>query len=96
MDITNAHNVVKALKKNTKMVWIESPTNPTLKVIDIEVICKEVKAVDPEIKIIADNTFCSPYISSPLLLGADVAYHSISKYINGHSDVIMGALVFKD
>lgn len=78
------------------MIWIESPTNPTMKVIDIHEICKQVKAIDPEIVIVADNTFCSPYISSPLLLGADVSYHSITKYIGGHSDVVMGALIFKD
>lgn len=96
MDISDVSNVVKGLKKNTKMIWIESPTNPTMKVIDINAICKEVKAIDPEIIIVADNTFCSPYISSPLLLGADVSYHSITKYIGGHSDVVMGALIFKD
>ncbi len=96
VDLTDIKNIKEKVKKETKMVWIESPTNPTLKVIDIEAICKDVKAINPEIKVVADNTFCSPYICSPLLLGADVAYHSITKYINGHSDVVLGALVFKN
>lgn len=78
------------------MLWIETPTNPTLKLIDLDVVIKSVRAADPNVKIVVDNTFASPYITSPLLLGADVAYHSISKYIGGHSDIIMGALVFKE
>ena len=96
VDITDVTNVTKAIKKETKMLWIESPTNPTLKLIDLDVVIKEVRKVDPNIKIIVDNSFASPYISSPLLLGADVAYHSITKYIGGHSDIVMGALIFKD
>lgn len=67
-----------------------------MKLIDIEAVSKGVKAVNPDIKIIVDNTFGSPYITSPLLLGADVAYHSLTKYIGGHSDLVMGALIFKD
>lgn len=78
------------------MVWIETPTNPTLKLIDIEAVAKSVKAINPDIKIVVDNTFGSPYITSPLLLGADVVHHSLTKYIGGHSDLVMGALVFKD
>lgn len=96
VDISDAQNVMKAIKKNTKFVWIESPTNPTMKVIDIKTICEGVRAINPDIKVIADNTFSSPFISSPLLLGADVAYHSLTKYGAGHSDLVMGALVFKD
>ena len=96
VDITSVENVIKAIKENTKMIWIETPTNPTMKVIDIEAVAREAKAVNKDILIIADNTFSSPYITSPLLLGADVAYHSITKYIGGHSDIVMGALVFKD
>jgi len=78
------------------MVWIESPTNPTLKLIDIEVITKAAKAYNPNIVVVVDNTFCSPYLTSPLLLGADIAYHSLTKYIGGHSDFVMGATIFKD
>lgn len=96
IDITDIQNVVNAIKKETKMVWIETPTNPTLKLIDIEECVKVVKSVSTDIKVIVDNTFSSPYISSPLLLGADVAYHSLTKYIGGHSDFVMGGLVFKD
>jgi cystathionine beta-lyase/cystathionine gamma-synthase len=59
-------------------------------------VTKGVKAINPDIKVIVDNTFSSPYITSPLLLGADVSYHSLTKYIGGHSDIVMGALVFKD
>ena len=95
-DISDINNVVKAIKPETKMVWIETPTNPTLKLIDIAGVCQAVKKDRPDIKIIADNTFASPYITSPLLLGADVAYHSLTKYIGGHSDFVMGALIFKD
>lgn len=96
IDITYVENVTKAIKGNTKMVWIETPTNPTLKLIDIEAVCKAVKAVDPNIVIVVDNTFATPYLTSPLLLGADIAYHSLTKYIGGHSDFVMGAAVFSD
>ena len=67
-----------------------------MKLIDIEAVSKGVKAINPDIKVIVDNTFSSPYITSPLLIGADVSYHSITKYIGGHSDLVMGALIFKD
>jgi len=78
------------------MVWIESPTNPTLKLIDIEAITKTAKSYNPSIVVVVDNTFPSPYLTSPLLLGADIAYHSLTKYIGGHSDFVMGAAIFKD
>jgi len=64
--------------------------------VDIEGVVKAVKKINPEIKIVVDNTFGSPYITSPLLLGADVTYHSLTKYVGGHADFVMGALVFKD
>ena len=95
-DITSLDNVRKGVKENTKIVWIETPTNPTLKLIDIEAVCKIVKEANPNIKIVVDNTFASPFISSPLLLGADVAYHSLTKFMAGHSDLVMGGLIFKD
>ena len=78
------------------MVWIESPTNPMLHLIDIQAVSKGVKAKNADIKVIVDNTFASSYISSPLLLGADVSFQSLTKYIGGYSDLVMGALVFKD
>jgi len=64
--------------------------------VDIEGVVKAVKKINPEIKIVVDNAFGSPYITSPLLLGADVTYHSLTKYVGGHADFVMGALVFKD
>jgi cystathionine gamma-lyase len=96
IDITLVENVEKAIKPNTKLVWIETPTNPTLKLIDIDAVSKAVKAADPNIIILVDNTFPSPYLSSPLLLGADIVYHSLTKYVGGHSDIVMGAAIFKD
>ena len=78
------------------MIWIETPTNPTMKLIDINEIVKQTKAINSNIKIIVDNTFCSPYLQSPLLLGADVSFNSCSKYIGGHSDLIGGAATFID
>lgn len=88
--------MTKAIKANTKMVWIETPTNPTMKLIDIDAVSKAVKAINPTIVVVVDNTFASPYLTSPLLLGADIAYHSLTKYIGGHSDFVMGAAVFND
>jgi len=67
-----------------------------MKTLDIQNIAKVVKNINKNIIILIDNTFATPYITNPLLLGADVAYHSLTKYTGGHSDLIMGALVFKD
>jgi len=77
------------LKPNTKMVWIESPTNPTLKLVDIEAVSNIVKKHGKAF-VAVDSTFMSPYFQRPLTLGADIAYHSCTKYLNGHSDVVMG------
>lgn len=77
----------------TKMIWIESPTNPTMKVMDIENIASVVRRLDPNCLIVVDNTFMTPVFQSPLKLGADIVMHSCTKYINGHSDVIMGAMM---
>ncbi|KAK9885884.1 hypothetical protein WA026_013759 [Henosepilachna vigintioctopunctata] len=84
----------KALRPNTKMIWIESPTNPTMKICDIEAISKLAKKHD--IILVVDNTFLTPYLQRPLTLGADIVIHSLTKYMNGHSDVIMGAVVAKN
>ena len=75
------------------MVWFESPSNPLLKVIDIEAVTQMVKAFNKEILVVVDNTFMSPYFQRPLALGADIVVHSLTKYINGHSDVLMGAAI---
>lgn len=92
VDFLDVANVRQGLKANTRLVWFETPTNPLLKVTDIETVCKAVKAFNQDILVVVDNTFMSPYFQSPLALGADVSMNSISKYINGHSDVIMGAV----
>lgn len=100
VDCTEVKNVMNALKPNTKMVWIETPTNPTLKIVDIAAVCQAVKAeteswvVKPFI--VVDNTFMSSYFQRPLSLGADMVMHSLSKYMNGHSDAIMGAIILND
>lgn len=76
-----------------QLVWIESPTNPTLRLIDIRRVVRLARAHPSNPLVIVDNTFLSPYYSSPLLLGADAVVHSLTKYINGHADVVMGALI---
>ena len=86
---------VKALiNENTKLVWVETPTNPMLNIIDIEAIVKVVKGSNAMLAV--DNTFATPYIQRPLELGADIVMHSVTKYLGGHSDVVMGALVTSD
>lgn len=80
----------KAIKPNTKLVWIETPTNPTLKITDIAAVAAVTRARG--ITLVVDNTFMSPYFQNPLKLGADIVMHSVTKYINGHSDVVMGVI----
>lgn len=94
VDMTDPAKVAKAIKSNTRMMWIETPTNPMLKLIDI----KEITALGKAKNIISvvDNTFMSPYFQRPLELGADVVLHSTTKFINGHSDIVGGALVTSD
>jgi cystathionine gamma-lyase len=92
--MTNFENVEKAIKPNTKLIWMETPTNPTLKICDIEKISALAKSKN--ILTAVDNTFSSPYLQSPLLLGADMSVNSVTKYIGGHSDVVMGAVVLND
>jgi cystathionine beta-lyase/cystathionine gamma-synthase len=90
VDLCEPANVKRALTKKTKLVWIESPTNPMLKVIDIAAVtrvARKAKATS-----VVDNTFASPYLQQPLLLGADLVLHSTTKYIGGHSDVVGGAI----
>jgi len=75
------------------LIWVETPTNPTLRIIDIPKLARLAASHPAHPFILVDNTFLSPYYSSPLLLGADIVLHSITKYINGHSDVVMGAVI---
>jgi cystathionine gamma-lyase len=91
VDLTNPENFAKAIQPNTKMVWLETPTNPTLKLVDIRKIAAEAKKHG--ILVAVDNTFMSPYFQRPLSLGADIVVHSVTKYIGGHSDVVGGAMV---
>lgn len=91
VDLTNPENFEKALKPNTKMVWIETPTNPMLKLVDIRKVCAMAQKKD--IISVVDNTFMSPYFQRPLELGATIVLHSTTKYINGHSDIVGGALI---
>lgn len=94
VDSTNAENVFNAVTPNTKLIWIETPTNPTLKVSDIAAIAKIAKASG--CLLCVDNTFASPALQKPLLLGADLVIHSATKYLGGHSDLIAGLVVAKD
>ncbi|TLV00114.1 cystathionine gamma-synthase [Dyadobacter luticola] len=94
VDMSNPDNVQDAISEKTKMVWMETPTNPLLKIIDIEQIaglCKE-----KGIHSVVDNTFASPYLQNPLDMGADIVMHSVTKYLGGHSDTVMGALITND
>lgn len=91
-DGTDAEQFCAGLKPNTKMVWIESPTNPLMKVLDIQRIVDLVHAYNKDIIVVVDNTFLTAYFQKPLSLGADMVTYSATKYINGHSDVIMGVV----
>ena len=93
IDFTNVENVKKSIKPNTKVVYFETPCNPDLKIIDIKEVADAVHAINPEIQVVVDNTFCTPYIQRPLELGANVVVHSATKYLNGHGDVIAGVVV---
>ncbi|MEQ1722638.1 MAG: PLP-dependent aspartate aminotransferase family protein, partial [Pseudobdellovibrio sp.] len=93
-DLTEVENFSKAIKPNTKMVWLETPTNPTLKLTDIEAIVKIAK--QKNILVVVDNTFMSPYFQRPIELGADIVVHSATKYIGGHSDMVGGVAVTND
>lgn len=93
IDMRDPNAIAVALKDNTRMIWIESPTNPLLHLIDIEAAVK--LAAPRKIITVVDNTFASPVFQSPLALGADIVLHSTTKYIGGHSDMIGGALIVK-
>src|SRR5688500_11093064 len=94
VDLTDSATLEKALRPNTRMVWVETPTNPLLKVVDLEAIAA--LARKHNLISVCDNTFASPWIQRPLELGFDIVVHSTTKYINGHSDVIGGAAILRD
>jgi len=93
VDLTDAEAFENAMNENIKMVWIETPTNPTLKISDIQVLSDIAHGINSDVIVVVDNTFLSPYFQRPLDFGADIVLHSVSKYINGHSDVIGGIVV---
>ncbi len=94
VDMSNPENIEKALQDNSKMIWIETPTNPMLKLVDIKACSKIGKSKG--LITVVDNTFMSPYFQKPLELGADIVVHSTTKFINGHSDIVGGAVVVND
>lgn len=94
VDLTNPIHFESAIKKQTKLVWLETPTNPTLKLVDISKISKIAK--EKGIIVVVDNTFVSPFFQKPLDFGADIVVHSATKYIGGHSDLISGVAVTKN
>jgi cystathionine beta-lyase len=96
VDLQDLEGLKDHFQANTRMVWVESPTNPLVKIVDISEIVKITKSIDPSILVGVDNTFASPYLQQPLDLGADISMHSATKFLSGHSDVILGALVVKD
>jgi cystathionine gamma-lyase len=91
--ISNLDKMDALITSKTKMIWVETPTNPMLNIIDIQAVCDHVKGKD--ILVCVDNTFASPYLQNPLDLGADIVVHSATKYLGGHSDVIHGAVITK-
>ncbi|PVD52823.1 cystathionine beta-lyase [Terrimonas sp.] len=94
VDTTVAENVLNAITAKTKLIWLETPTNPTLKISDIEAIAKIAKA--NHILLCVDNTFASPALQLPITLGADIVVHSATKYLGGHSDLIAGLVITKE
>lgn len=94
VNMTDASGIEKYVNKNTKLIWVETPTNPTMQIVDIEA-CSSI-AKKHKLILAVDNTFASPYLQNPLNLGADIVMHSVTKYLGGHSDVVMGALVMND
>lgn len=89
----NAENLDSAMQENTRLIWLETPTNPLMKLVDIQKVADQVKGKN--ILVAVDNTFATPFIQRPLDLGADIVMHSATKYLGGHSDVVAGALVTK-
>jgi methionine-gamma-lyase len=93
VDATHAENVIQAIRPNTKVLYIETPANPTIGITDLRAMAKIAK--EHGLKLVVDNTFCSPYLQRPLDLGADIVVHSMTKFINGHADIVAGMVVTK-
>jgi len=94
LDLSNPEIIREYTNAKTKLIWIETPTNPTMQIVDIAAVAKIGK--EKGLLTVVDNTFASPYLQNPIDLGADVVMHSVTKYIGGHSDVVMGALMLND
>lgn len=94
VDMSDPQKVAEAIQDNSKMIWIETPTNPMLKLVDIQAVSTVGK--QKNLLTVVDNTFMSPYFQKPLSLGADIVVHSTTKFINGHSDIVGGAVVVND
>jgi len=94
VDTSNIENIIKTIKPNTKLLYLESPSNPTMAISDIKECCRI--AHEKGILVAIDNTFCSPYLQKPLEMGADISLHSMTKYINGHADIVGGMIIAKD
>ncbi len=91
VNMMDVNNIQEKINSNTKLIWIETPTNPMMNIIDVRKVCKIAK--ESKIVVAVDNTFSTPYLQRPLELGADIVMHSVTKYLGGHSDVVMGALI---
>ena len=94
INTVNLDAVSKAIKPNTKMLYIESPTNPTMEISDLKACCEI--AHQHGLVVVVDNTFCSPYLQRPIEFGADVVFHSMTKFINGHADIVAGIIVTRN
>ena len=94
VDMHDAGNIKQYINNNTKLIWLETPTNPLMNIVDIGAVTAFAKP--QKILVCVDNTFASPYLQNPLDLGADIVMHSVTKYLGGHSDVIQGCLVMND
>lgn len=94
VDMHDVNNISKLINANTKLIWLETPTNPLMNIVDITAVAALAKPKN--ILVCVDNTFASPYLQNPLDLGADIVMHSVTKYLGGHSDVIQGALMMND
>lgn len=94
LDLSNPDIIREYANEKTKLIWIETPTNPTMQIVDIAAVTKIGK--EKGLLTVVDNTFASPYLQNPIDLGADIVMHSVTKYIGGHSDVVMGALMMND
>jgi methionine-gamma-lyase len=94
VDTTNPENIIKAIKPNTALLFLETPANPTIGITDLKACIKIAKK--HKLIVAVDNTFCSPYLQRPLEFGADVVFHSMTKFINGHADIVAGMIVAKE